>query len=59
MAASPDSDVDCDCCGSGALEIKCPFCQRQDVLDTTNTSFLESIHGQLQLKQDHMYYDQL
>ena len=24
IGASPDSDVDCSCCGNGLLEVKCP-----------------------------------
>ena len=25
IGASPDGNVECSCCGSGVLEIKCPF----------------------------------
>lgn len=30
FAASPDSFIECTCCGKGILEVKCPFCL-QDV----------------------------
>ena len=30
LAATPDGIVDCTCCGMGILEIKCPYCIRQD-----------------------------
>ena len=32
IAASPDGWVDCTCCGSGVLEMKCPFCHRGDTI---------------------------
>ncbi len=25
MSASPDGIVNCDCCGEGVIEIKCPY----------------------------------
>ena len=28
LAASPDALVSCDCCGSGVVEVKCPFIHR-------------------------------
>ena len=28
LAASPDAIVSCDCCGSGVVEVKCPYTQR-------------------------------
>ena len=29
IGASPDAIVQCDCCGKGYIEIKCPYCTRQ------------------------------
>ena len=26
IGASPDSVVECNCCGKGTIEIKCPYC---------------------------------
>lgn len=30
LGATPDGIISCDCCGKGALEIKCPFKHRQN-----------------------------
>ncbi|KAG0435465.1 hypothetical protein HPB47_018463 [Ixodes persulcatus] len=32
IAASPDAALHCDCCGSGLLEAKCPYTQRESAL---------------------------
>lgn len=32
VAASPDSVVQCDCCGNGLVEVKCPYTWRESVL---------------------------
>ncbi|CAN7951533.1 unnamed protein product, partial [Ixodes pacificus] len=32
LAASPDAALHCDCCGSGLLEVKCPYTQRESTL---------------------------
>ena len=29
VGTSPDGLVNCDCCGKGVLEVKCPFCCRE------------------------------
>jgi len=28
IGACPDGVIECDCCGRGVLEIKCPYCHR-------------------------------
>ena len=33
FGASPDSYVDCLCCGPEVLEVKCPFCMRTEGFD--------------------------
>ena len=30
MGSSPDSFVECDCCGRGVIEVKCPFSCKQE-----------------------------
>ncbi|XP_046585019.1 uncharacterized protein LOC124291985, partial [Haliotis rubra] len=50
LGATPDGIVDCSCCGRGCLEIKCPFCAKDDFVDS-NIVYLEEINGSLQLKK--------
>ena len=33
MGASPDGMTECSCCGIGCLEIKCPLCPHDSVVD--------------------------
>ena len=53
IAVTPDGVVQCDCCGSGIVEIKCPFCTKDDNPDTAR--FLTD--GHLDVK--HQYYYQV
>ncbi|KAG8181036.1 hypothetical protein JTE90_024782 [Oedothorax gibbosus] len=61
FGASPDGIVECDCCGEGCLEIKCPFCIRdctkEQLYDKENC--MECINGQFSLKRTHAYYYQV
>lgn len=41
IGASPDGVVDCQCCGQGQLEIKCPFKYR-DVSPTSDEALIDS-----------------
>ena len=62
FGATPDGIVNCSCCGSGVLEIKCPFrCKNKSFKDaTTQGSFcLEEDDSGLRLKVDHAYYYQV
>lgn len=62
VGASPDGYVSCSCCGTGIIEIKCPFCKGISVNEATNqTGFcLEKDEaGTLRLKRDHAYYYQV
>lgn len=29
IGASPDGIVNCNCCGQGVVEVKCPFCVKE------------------------------
>ena len=63
MGATPDGLVNCKCCGSGVLEIKCPFsCKDKGfakVASENPSFFLVDDDGHLQLKEDHAYYYQV
>lgn len=56
LGASPDMLVECDCCGKGLVEIKCPVVQKG--LDSTRDqpAFLDA---NLNLKKNHIYYAQI
>lgn len=61
LGASPDSMVDCLCCGRGVVEIKCPFCKRDSSVEEAAEDkrfCLSSVDGKLSLKKDHIYYYQ-
>jgi len=54
IGASPDGVVQCDCCGCGVLEIKCPYCIREST--PNEASYLDD-NGKLSEK--HGYYYQV
>lgn len=61
MGARPDGIVQCDCCGIGVLEVKCPFlCADKSIQSVTieNRNFFlhEDDEGMLTLKQNHAYF---
>ena len=52
--ALPDSNVDCACCGSGHLEVKCPSSINYEKPSHENLSFLTlGENDKLTLKQNH------
>ncbi len=58
LGASPDGHIQCECCGQGLLEIKCPFSGRHShpqELKGMPGSFLK-ING---LSRSHKYYTQV
>ena len=59
MAATPDGIITCDCCGVGTLEIKCPFCARDEAPDEAELEYLNDTEGAIRLKEDHEYFYQL
>ena len=63
MGATPDGLVNCKCCSSGVLEIKCPFsCKHKGfktVASENPSFFLVDDNGSLKLKEDHKYYYQI
>ena len=60
LGASPDALVQCECCGQGVVEVKCPYCGRdKTILETSEMQprfCLETIGDQQRLKTDHTYY---
>ncbi|XP_046854936.1 uncharacterized protein LOC124447974 [Xenia sp. Carnegie-2017] len=62
IGASPDGLVNCKCCGNGVCEIKCPYCHKDDTLDTSlaDKDFcLEETPVGKRLKRKHCYYYQV
>jgi hypothetical protein len=61
LGASPDGRVDCVCCGSGVLEIKCPFkyCHvKIEEIDDSTFYLLKTSNG-LILNPNHEYFYQV
>lgn len=59
VGATPDGIINCQCCGKGCIEIKCPYCLRnaspQEI--TENADFLSK--KDKSLKKDHSFYYQI
>ena len=59
IGASPDGLVTC-CCGSGLLEIKCPFSLRYADPKISSPPYIrKDSDGNLFLKESHSYYSQI
>ena len=68
IAATPDGLLDCECCGEGLLEVKCPFRYCNSDLPDAETGDSEDLAkfymevdfaGGLSLKRNHQYYYQV
>ena len=63
LGASPDGKINCQCCGSGVLEVKCPYsCKTRTISEATeDLKFcLETNEAaSLELKSSHAYYFQV
>lgn len=61
LGATPDGWVDCECCGRGTVEIKCPYTYRSTDPNTINDStfYLQRFSDQLKLDPKHKYYYQV
>jgi len=57
--ASPDALVDCDCCGHGLLEVKCPLKCVDRVPNDASLSYLHVQDGTVLLNRNHKYYTQI
>lgn len=61
LHATPDFLCECDCCGQGCGEVKCPFCIEGLDFDSyvkMKASCLEKHGDEYMLKRDHDYYFQ-
>ena len=62
LGAAPDGVLNCDCCGKGVLEIKCPYKHREKhPHDVTDPRFYlkRDEDGQVYLSSTHEYYYQI
>ena len=62
LGASPDGIVNCSCCGQGTLEIKCPFCDCTESIETCvarSKTCLSNVDGSMHLSKAHRYYYQV
>jgi len=53
IGANPDGIINCDCCGLGTLEVKCPYCIRMEGPDTASCLQNDT------LASSHQYYYQV
>ncbi|WAR27214.1 hypothetical protein MAR_013197, partial [Mya arenaria] len=59
LAASPDLVVQCDCCGKGLCEVKCPETVKNQIPTVDNIKYLLEDNGKLVLDSKHHYYFQI
>jgi hypothetical protein len=57
IGASPDGVLECECCGRGTLELKCPLCLEEGK-ELTDLKYFRVNDGKLQLIEEHPYYYQ-
>ena len=60
IGASPDAIASCTCCGTGVIEVKCPYALGDSNLDeilNLKVSYLEYDEPyNISLKKNHQYY---
>ena len=62
IAASPDGIINCSCCPSRLLEVKCPWKHRGNLISelvADPASCLNEAEGKVALKQSHAYWTQV
>lgn len=59
MGASPDGLVNCECCGQGLLEIKCPLTLAHVNPTANPPPYIITEDGHQTLKKGHPYYSQV
>jgi len=61
VGATPNGMVTCDRCGNGVLEVKCPYCYKNDLPETEESRFcmIKADNGIWSLKRNHTYYYQV
>ena len=59
-AATPDRIIQCDCCGKGAVEVKCPVTYKDILPNNDEAHFcMTKQDGNRMFKRDHAYYYQV
>ena len=63
LGASPDGIVDCECCGMGVCEIKCPYAYKDSTISEAvgqkNFCLKKDEFGKIFLDKSHAYYYQI
>ncbi len=63
FGATPDSKISCTCCGTGYVEVKCPYCHRGESIECAvedkKFCLQKKPDGNLQLDRSHSYYYQV
>ena len=62
IAASPDGIINCSCCPSRLLEVKCPWKHRGNLISelvADPVSCLNEAEGKVSLKKSHTYWTQV
>ena len=59
LGASPDGLVECACCGKGVLEVKCPFCHKDNLPEDDSGFCMVNSDGKWSLKRSHSYFYQV
>ena len=63
LGATPDGFITCSCCGSGVVEVKCPFCCTEKSFSEASSSSSFSLEstgdGSFKLKETHAYFYQI
>ena len=63
LGASPDGFIQCDCCGKGVVEIKCPYCHCFDTVECgaidKESYLVPDADGSLHIDCTHAYYYQI
>lgn len=59
FGATPDSLVDCECCGMGCVDIKCPYCARDIGLEDAGVLKRVGLHDGEMLLENHPYFYQI
>lgn len=59
LCASPDRLLNCDCCGEGLLEVKCPISCMSEDPKHSRLPYLKNTNDVVSLKSNHKYYAQV
>ena len=59
LCATPDAVINCDCCGCGLLEVKCPLTSAGLHPKDAKLPYLIGTDSKLVLRRSHKYYTQV